>query len=127
MNNVVNPKPKTQNLYIVSQTNKFAQQFLPVSLAKPVLLGGGIAFLLISFFVFGVDEPDPAWGKRWMIKPLLITPIVGAVGGVFYFFMDQLSYRNGFNKTVAILLGLLGFVVALWLGIVLGLNGTMWN
>ncbi len=44
----------------------------PVSLVKPILVGAGIALLVISFFVFGVDEANPAWGKFWMIRPLIV-------------------------------------------------------
>ena len=98
----------------------------PISFAKPVLIGGIIALLLISFFVFGVDEPNPECGKLWRLKPLLITPIAGAMGGAFFYFMEVMSYR-GMNKTVAVLVGLIGYVIALWMGTVLGLNGTMWN
>ena len=98
----------------------------PVSFAKPILLGAGIALLAISFFVFGVDAPHPAWGNYWMIRPLIITPLAGAVGGAFYAFMDYQSSR-GFNRTLAILLSFVVYLIGLWLGIVLGLDGTMWN
>ena len=91
-----------------------------------MLVGAGIALLVISFFVFGVDQPHPEWGKLWRIKPLIITPLAGALGGAFYAFMEYQSSR-GLNRAVAIILSLLVYLVALWLGIVLGLNGTMWD
>jgi hypothetical protein len=91
-----------------------------------MLIGAFIAFLVISFFVFGVDKANPAWGKYWMIRPLIITPLAGAIGGAFYSFMDYQSSR-GFNRTVAILLSLVVYIIGLWLGVVLGLDGTMWN
>lgn len=97
-----------------------------VSLAKPMLIGAGIGLLLISLFVFGVDNPNPEWPKLWRIKPLIVTPIAGAMGGAFFSFMDHQASR-GFNRTLAIIIGLFGFLVALWLGTVLGLDGTMWN
>lgn len=97
-----------------------------VALAKPMLIGAGIGLLLISFFVFGVDNPNPAWPKFWYIRPLIITPIAAAMGGAFFAFMEYQASR-GFNKTLAVLVGLIGFLVALWLGTVLGLDGTMWN
>ena len=97
-----------------------------VSLVKPMLVGAGIALLVISFFVFGVDEPHPEWGKYWMIRPLIITPLAGAVGGAFYAFMDYQSSR-GFKRTLAVLLSLVVYFIGLWLGPVLGLAGTMWN
>ncbi|MES2565970.1 MAG: potassium transporter KefB [Bacteroidota bacterium] len=100
--------------------------FHAYSLVKPMLIGAGIGLILISFFVFGVDAPNPAWPKYWMIRPLLICPLAGATGGAFYSFMDYQSTR-GFNRTIAILLSLVVYIIGLWMGIVLGLAGTMWH
>jgi hypothetical protein len=109
----------------MTKTNS-RQQNPPASIARPMLIGGAIGLLLISFFVFGVDNPRPEWGKLWQIKPLIVTPVAGALGGAFYYFMDYVSYQ-GFNKTLAVILSIIVFMIALWLGTVLGLNGTMWN
>ncbi|WP_017730518.1 hypothetical protein [Nafulsella turpanensis] len=103
--------------------NQPAQQ---VSLVKPILVGAGIALAVILFFVTGVDEAAPEWGKYWMIRPLIITPLAGAAGGAFYAFMDYQSSR-GFNRGLAIFLSVVVYCVGLWLGVVLGLDGTMWN
>ena len=97
-----------------------------LTLVKPILIGAGIALLVISFFVFGVDHPRPEWGKFWQIRPLIVTPLAGAMGGAFYALMDYQSSR-GFNRTLAILLSIIVYAVGLWLGTVLGLAGTMWN
>lgn len=111
----------------MTQQNKSQHEPIQqVSLVKPMLVGAGIALLLISFFVFGVDEPHPEWGKFWMIRPLIVTPLAGAMGGAFYAFMEYQSSR-GFNRTLAILLSIVVYIVGLWLGTVLGLAGTMWN
>ena len=97
-----------------------------ISFAKPMLIGAGIALLVISFFVFGVDAPKPEWGRYWMIRPLIVTPLAGAMGGAFYALMDYQSSR-GFNRTAAILLSIAVYLIGLWLGTVLGLAGTMWD
>ncbi|CAN5500422.1 hypothetical protein BH23BAC1_BH23BAC1_25050 [soil metagenome] len=89
-------------------------------------MGAGIALLVIAFFVFGVDNPHPEWGKFWMIRPLIITPLAGAMGGAFYALMEYQSSR-GFNRTMAVFLAIVVYVIVLWLGTVLGLAGTMWN
>ena len=102
------------------------QSFNAASFVKPVFIGAGIALLVISFFVFGVDEPHPDWPQNWQIRPLIITPLAGACGGAFYAFMEYQSSR-GFNRTLAVLMGFGGYIIALWLGTVLGLDGTMWN
>ena len=111
----------------MSQSNRISSQPRhPGSFVKPVLIGGIIGLALISIFVFGVDTPNPEWGKLWRIKPLLITPIAAAAGGLFFYFMQMMS-AQGMNKTLAVIVGLFGFIVALWMGVVLGLNGTMWD
>jgi hypothetical protein len=110
----------------MTQTNNSTTPAQPVSVAKPILIGAAIGLIAISFFVFGVGNPDPKWGKLWMIRPLIVTPVAGAMGGAFYYFMDYQSSR-GFNRTIAVVLSLIVFAVGLWLGIVLGLAGTMWD
>lgn len=92
----------------------------------PILVGAGIALFVISFFVFGVDHPKPEWGKYWKIRPLIITPLAGALGGAFYVFMNYQSSR-GFNRTFAIAISIVVYLIGLWLGLVLGLAGTMWD
>ncbi|WP_423146641.1 hypothetical protein [Rubrolithibacter danxiaensis] len=96
-------------------------------LAKAMMAGAGIGLILISFFVFGVDEPNPEWPKLWFIKPLIVTPAAGAMGGAFYYLMDHLSSRGRLDKTLAIILSVIVFIIGLWLGTVLGLDGTMWD
>ena len=96
-------------------------------LSRRMIYGGAIALVLIIIFLVGVDDPNPEWPKLWMVKPLIIVPLAGAMGGVFYYFMDHLRYVGGWKRPLGILLGLVGYLVALWLGTVLGLNGTLWD
>lgn len=98
-----------------------------VSLGGRLLLGAGIALILITVFLLRVREPNPEWGKLWMVKPLIIVPIAGALGAAFYYFMDHLRNDGGWRKVLANVLSLLAYLIALWLGTVLGLNGTLWN
>lgn len=110
----------TQKINIPTQRNQ------PISLAQPMMLGAGIALFVISFFIFG-SETNPDWGKLWRIRPLIITPLAGAAGGAFYYFLDQLSFKGRIKKTVAVISGLIIYIIGLWLGIVLGLDGTLWD
>ena len=107
--------------------NPAAPTIHPAPLYKRMLQGAAIALVLIILFLVNVDEADPAWPKYWMAKPLIIVPMAGAMGGVFYYFLDDLRSQGGWRKTLAILLSILGYVVILWMGTVLGLDGTMWN
>lgn len=99
----------------------------PSSLGKRMLQGAAIALILIAVFLLKAGEPDPAWGKFWMIRPLVIVPAAGAMGGVFYYFMDHLRYQGGWKKIIAIILSLIVYIIGLWMGTILGLDGTLWN
>ena len=110
----------------MEQSNLTTKPDQPLSLAAPILVGAGVGLILISVFVFGVDNPNPEWGKFWWIRPLIVTPVAGAMGGAFYYLMDHLCSK-GLNRTVAVSLSLIVFIIGLWLGTVFGLAGTMWN
>lgn len=96
-------------------------------LQRMSIIGGTIGLVLTSLFIFSADNADPAWSKIWFIKPLIITPIATAMGGVFYYYVQQLFYFNGWKKVLAFIIGLIGFIISLWMGMVLGFNGTYWN
>lgn len=92
-----------------------------------MMQGGGLALILILIFLLSAGEPDPDWPQYWIVKPLLVVPVAGAIGGVFYFFMDHLRAKSGWLKALGALLSIAGYFVVLWLGTVEGLNGTMWD
>lgn len=112
----------------MTQTNNLTTQPIHwVSLGKRMILGALIALILITIFLIGAGEPNPAWGKLWMIKPLIIVPLAGSMGGVFNYMMDHLSDQGGWSRILTNILSLIVFIIGLWLGTVLGLNGTYWN
>ena len=96
-------------------------------LKRRALIGAGIGLLITALFIYSADNADPTWSKFWFIKPFILTPLATAMGGAFFFYVEKLFFFNGWNKALAIIIGLLGFVVSLWLGMVLGFNGTYWN
>lgn len=96
------------------------------TLIKRMLIGGAIALGIITFFLLQVREPNQEWGKLWMIRPLIIVPLAGAVGGGFYHFINSRSYKN-WRKALTVIIGLLVYIIGLWMGIVLGLDGTLWD
>lgn len=97
------------------------------SLLKRMLTGAAIGLFLISLFLFMAGAGDPVWGKFWRIRPLIIVPLAGAAGGFCYHFLQLMHTREGWNKVVVTILGVAIFIIGLWLGTVLGLDGTMWN
>ncbi|HET8886826.1 MAG TPA: potassium transporter KefB [Salinimicrobium sp.] len=102
------------------------QQFFSASLVKTVLWGAAIGFILIFLFIFQI-EGDPTWGEFWKIRPLVVVPIAGAMGGIFFSFMANLGREGGWKRIFTTLIGLLGYIIAIWLGSVFGLDGTLWN
>jgi hypothetical protein len=120
-------KQKINQITMPQPNQQTTQQVHPAPLLKRMLQGAGVAFILIATFLATAGEPDPGWPRLWMIKPLIIVPLAGAIGGLFYYYIDHLGYQRGWRKTLAMLLSLAVYVFGLWLGTVLGLNGTMWD
>ena len=96
-------------------------------LAKRMIAGAAIAFLLISLFLLSAGKANPAWDKFWMVRPLIVVTIAGAIGGWCNYYIIQYHKRFGINKIAAIILSSIAGIVGLWLGTVLGLAGTMWH
>lgn len=110
-----------------TQSTSASQPLVPPVMRTRILLGGGIALFLIILFLAGVDETDPAWPRYWMIKPLLIVPAAGAFGGFCYYWLNDRKPLTGWQKPAAMIAGLLIYLIGLWMGTVLGLDGTLWN
>ena len=108
---------------MTTSTGEFSQS----SLIKRMLIGAAIGLAVISLFIFPANGGNPEWGRFWMIKPLLITPFSGAMGGLVSYFMAQLAEINRWNKVLVTICSAIIFIIGLWMGIVLGLNGTMWD
>lgn len=97
------------------------------TLSKRMLAGAGIGLLLICLFLSTAGHPSPFWPKLWILKPLIIVPFAGAIGGLCNYYLIYFHNIMGVNKPVAMILSVVIFIIGLWLGIVLGLNGTYWN
>ncbi|WP_379085434.1 hypothetical protein [Pedobacter sp. UC225_65] len=97
------------------------------SLNKRMVQGAIIGLILISAFLISAGKGRPEWGNWWMIKPLIIVPFAGAVGGAIYYYMDQVRSKGGWHRIVADLISIIIFLIGMWMGSVLGLSGTYWN
>jgi hypothetical protein len=112
---------------MIQQDNFTAKPINTGLLAKRMLIGAGIALTLMAFFLSGVDHPNPAWPKYWMLRPLIVMLLAGATGGLCYYFIDHYFSQKGWSKIIAILLSAVIFFLGLFMGFVLGLDGTLWN
>ncbi len=111
------------------QTNNLTTKrpIFTATLGKRMLSGAGIGLMMVGFFVIGAGKGNPAWGDYWRIKPLLLTPCLGAIVGLCYDVTEPLRRLNGWPGRLFLVLSILGVIVGLWLGLVLGLAGTMWH
>lgn len=111
----------------MTQENNSAQRINPGSILKRMLIGAAIGLIIISFFIFPVNNPDPDWGKYWRIRPLIITPLAGAFGILSFYLKDFIRPQGNFMSALVLFFSILAFIVALWLGAVLGMDGTLWD
>jgi len=51
------------------------QTFTARSLVRNMLTGAIIGLMLIGFFLYKADAPDPEWPRFWIIRPLLLVPL----------------------------------------------------
>lgn len=108
------------------QTDNSNSQRVQDSSVKRMVVGAGIGLLLVSIFVIPA-EANPAWGKFWMVRPLVITPLAGAMGGLCSYFIVNFHDQAGINKTIAMILSVAVLIVGLFIGLVLGMDGTLWD
>ncbi len=92
-----------------------------------MLLGAATGLIIISLFVFTVDHPNPAWGKYWMVQPLVVTPLTAAFASLVFYLPEFLQFNSTWKNTLVRLTSILLFIIMLYMGIILGLNGTLWN
>lgn len=97
------------------------------SVGKRMLVGAVIGLTLISIFLILAGEGNPAWPAFWRIRPLVIVSIAGAMAGLFDYIMDYLRAEGEWRKILANILSFVVYLLAIWLGSVLGLAGTLWN
>jgi hypothetical protein len=113
----------------MAANNNFTVQPIDyASLRKRMAIGGTIALFLITVFIFpSMLEPKPDWPTLWMIRPLIVVPFAGATGGACNYFLLRWGDKQGLNKTFVYILSVLIFIIGLWMGTVLGLDGTLWD
>jgi hypothetical protein len=112
---------------MLTKLKTILKEISSTSIIKRMLIGFGIGLIVISFLVFSVDTPKPEWGTWWQVRPLIITPLAAAFGILAFYLKDIVRPQGNVMNVLVFLVSVLGFIIALWLGIVLGLDGTLWN
>ena len=102
-------------------------QITQKSLIKRMLLGAAIGLTLIASLLYSVKNPDPNWGSLWYIRPLIMVPLAGAFGSLLFYSTRIIKSKSVLVNLFIIMLSTLAFMIALWMGIILGLDGTLWD
>lgn len=111
----------------MNQHSTARSQLLSGSTIKLMLTGAAIGLVIICFLVLPVDEPNPDWGKYWRIRPLILTPLAGAFGILVFNIKNYLKPKSEIVKLLVFFISAIVFLIVLWMGVILGLDGTMWN
>jgi hypothetical protein len=111
----------------MTKENGPALQLNTKAVITRMLLGTAIGFALISLFIFSENNPNPDWGKYWRVKPLIITPLFAAFGILMFYLKNFLNPKGQFMTVLIYTFSTIAFIIALWLGTVLGLAGTLWD
>ncbi len=111
----------------MTQNNLTTKQIDKSLLTKRMILGATIGLILISIFLYGADEPKPEWGKFWIIRPFIMVPLAGATGGAFSYYMNHITSNGSSKRFAANILSVIVFLIGLWMGFVLGLDGTWFD
>jgi hypothetical protein len=91
------------------------------------LAGFFIATGVLLLFLIGADPPNSDWASNWFLRPAIILPLAGLTGGFCAGVLSALLRVKVIGLYLAIAIGILIFLLALWMGIVLGFDGTYWN
>jgi hypothetical protein len=107
--------------------NQSQQPVFTTNLSKRMLIGAGLGLIAISIFVIGAGRGEIEWGNYWRVKPLLLTPFIGAIVGMCYDITERLRKLNGWLGYLFVGLSVIGYALGMWVSLVLGLAGTMWD
>jgi hypothetical protein len=91
------------------------------SLFMRALQGAALSFSLLGIFLLMMILSGRETFDILFLIPLGTIAIGGACGGVFFYLMDYVRQHGGWKKTVANVLCIPVYFVAMWLSLVFGL------
>src|SRR5688572_30407821 len=100
---------------------------MTLSLRNRMIIGAIAGLAVVAFLLFAAGAADPAWGKYWMIRPIIVLTFAGAMAGLCNYIILHYRHLAGLHRIVAIIISLVVSLVGIWMGIVLGFDGTLWN
>jgi len=94
---------------------------------KAFITGSGISLLITSAYILSVQYPKASWGTYWQIRPLIVGPLIAGLGMLTTFLILKYLSSRQVSKVFAYPFAVLIFILSLWISMVLGFKGTLWN
>ncbi|WP_130734599.1 hypothetical protein [Flavobacterium sp. J27] len=94
---------------------------------KFAIAGAIVALIIILLLIFSVPNPNPTWGKVWFVRPLVVTPFITSIGGALFYLINTKKTAFKFINLMLFLFSVFILLFFLWIGTILGLDGTLWN
>ena len=91
------------------------------------LLGATISLIIMYSFISSIQIPSPNWGTYWQFKPLILGPIIAGLGMILAYMALKYMMTLKLPKILSYLFALIIFIIILWVSMVLGFNGTLWD
>lgn len=110
----------SESIPSMNKPNDFFKGPVVKSLGLPALLGAFAPLALLLFIILTKEDVF----ESWMLVPLTLIPLGGAVGGVIFYLMGFVWFPFGKQKLIAIILSTIFYFVALWMAAVLAFNFT---
>lgn len=89
-------------------------------LTIPCALGASAPLALLLFIILTKEDVF----ESWMLVPLTLIPLGGAVGGLFFYLMGFVWFPTGNKKLIAVIFSTIIYFVVLWLSAVIAFNFT---
>lgn len=104
----------------MNKPNDFLQGQTIKNLGLPALLGAFAPFSLLLFIILTKEDVL----ESWMLIPLILIPLGGALGGIFFYLMGFVWFLTGRKKLIAIIISTILYFVAIWMSAVIAFNLT---
>lgn len=94
---------------------------------KFTTIGALIGLVVISILLATNRHSSPTWGKWWQLKPIFVVSLTGAFAGSLIYHIHPKKPFSKWKLFLFLILSIVGFLVSIWFGIIVGLDGTLWN
>lgn len=95
-------------------------KFRKSSLGQHLLVGAGVAFLILNVLLIVTGASYTAW----VLWPLSTVTLGGALGGIVFYLSAPLLLKGGWKKTTTLLVCSVLYVLFFWLSLVAALDIT---